>query len=259
VATVTITDTAAPIITVVATDATATENSPDAGTFTFTRTGPTTADLAVNWQPAGTATFGSDYNLSSCCQVTIPAGQASTTVTVTALADVPNDPDETVTATITAGGSPPYAIGTPSVATVTITDTAAPIITVVATDATATENSADAGTFTFTRTGPTTADLAVNWQPAGTAVFSSDYNLSSCCQVTIPAGQASTTVTVTALADVPNDPDETVTATITAGGSQPYAIGTPYTAAVTIIDTSGFDMAWDLGAIDWIAGIFAQR
>ena len=45
--------------------------------------------------------------------MTIPAGQASATLTVTALADVPTDDDETVTVTMAPGGSPPYAIGTP--------------------------------------------------------------------------------------------------------------------------------------------------
>jgi hypothetical protein len=264
-ATVTITNTPAPVVTVVATDGSASEGG-DTGTFTFTRTGPTTDPLTINFNRSGTATIGGDYNLSpSSTTVTIPAGQTSAQTTVTALVDVPDDLDETVTVTIFAGGSPPYAIGTPNEATVTIVNTPAPIVTVVATDASATEGG-DTATFTFTRTGPTTDPLTINFTRSGTATIGGDYNLSpSSTTVTIPAGQASAETTVTALVDATEDLDETVTVTIFAGGSPPYAIGTPSEATITIIDNSGANMEWVLAAIDSTphaqvrSGNFAQR
>ena len=76
--------------------------------------------------------------------------------------------------TLTGGG--PYAIGSPSVATVTIVDTT-PVITVVATDASATEGG-DTGAFTFSRTGPTTEALTVFFTRGGTATLFTDYSLS---------------------------------------------------------------------------------
>ena len=65
--------------------------------------------------------------------------------------------DETVTVTTGPGRQPAVCDrDARAAATVTIVDTAAPVVTVVATDARAAEVGADTGAFTFTRTGPTT-------------------------------------------------------------------------------------------------------
>jgi hypothetical protein len=93
--------------------------------------------------------------------------------------------------------------------------------------------------------------LTINFFRGGTATIGGDYNLTpSSVEVTIPAGQASAETTVTALADATEDLDETVTVTIFAGGSPPYAIGAQNEATVTIVNTSGVDMEWSLAAID---------
>jgi len=60
-------------VTVAATDANASRANLDPGTFTITRTGGTSAVLAVNYSLGGTATNGSDYN-SLATSLTIPAG-----------------------------------------------------------------------------------------------------------------------------------------------------------------------------------------
>ncbi|MBA4446529.1 calcium-binding protein, partial [Cylindrospermopsis raciborskii CS-506_C] len=49
--------------------------------YTFTRTGPTTNTLAVNYTIGGTATNGSDYN-NIGTSVTFAAGSSTATVTV---------------------------------------------------------------------------------------------------------------------------------------------------------------------------------
>ena len=49
------------MVTIVATDANAIETGPDQGVFAFTRTGPTTFDLPVNFTIGGTATNFFDY------------------------------------------------------------------------------------------------------------------------------------------------------------------------------------------------------
>src|SRR5204862_6470806 len=86
-------------VTVVATDASASETGPDAGTFTFTRTGSTAAALVVQYRVGGTATNVSDYALLSG-SLTIPAGQASATVTVRPVDDPDAEAAETVDVTV---------------------------------------------------------------------------------------------------------------------------------------------------------------
>ncbi len=105
-------------VTVTANDPTATEAGPTTGQFTVTRTGSTTSALTVYFAVSGTATSGSDYN-SIGTSVTIPAGSASATITVTPINDTLVESDETVIVTLSANSA--YTIGTPSSATVTIT------------------------------------------------------------------------------------------------------------------------------------------
>jgi hypothetical protein len=88
--------------------------------FTFTRTGPTTFALQVNFGIGGTAGNAADYQ-NILGSVVIPAGQASTTLTITPVADGVSEPDETVILTLQASPTT-YLIGSPSSATVTITD-----------------------------------------------------------------------------------------------------------------------------------------
>ncbi|MBK9410940.1 MAG: Ig-like domain-containing protein [Gemmatimonadetes bacterium] len=113
--------TAAPqasVVTVVATDAAASETGPDGGTFTVSRTGSTAAALPVGFTLTGTATVGVDYAALNS-SVTIAAGQSSTAIQINPLADPLVEGNETVILTIGAGS---YSVGTPSAATVTIAD-----------------------------------------------------------------------------------------------------------------------------------------
>ncbi|HEX8353010.1 MAG TPA: Ig-like domain-containing protein, partial [Pyrinomonadaceae bacterium] len=106
--------------TISATDAAASEQGPDAGTFTVSRTGATGAALTVNYTAGGTATAGSDY-ASVGTSVTIPAGAASQVITVTPVDDdAVESGGETVTLTLAANAA--YAVGTPSSAAVNIAD-----------------------------------------------------------------------------------------------------------------------------------------
>ena len=107
-----------PVVTVAATDATATEAGLTTGTFTFTRTGSTAAALTVNYTVSGTATAGSDYQ-SLGTSVSFPAGQTKVTKTVKPLQDTLQELNETVIVTLKQNAS--YAVGNPGSATVTIT------------------------------------------------------------------------------------------------------------------------------------------
>jgi len=106
-----------PVVKVLATDAVATEAGATSGIFTVSRTGKTDADLDVKFSIGGTATEGSDYE-SVVRSVTIPAGQASAEILITAMDDLLAELDETVILTI--NPDPAYIVSGSNQATVTI-------------------------------------------------------------------------------------------------------------------------------------------
>ncbi|MDP1993020.1 MAG: C39 family peptidase, partial [Syntrophales bacterium] len=108
-----------PTVTIVATDATATEAGPTTGAFTISRTGSTAAALTVYYTVGGTSTTGSDRN-SLPEVLTIPAGASSAPIVITPVNDTLCEGDETVIITLKANAA--YTVGTRSAATITITD-----------------------------------------------------------------------------------------------------------------------------------------
>jgi len=112
-----------PTLTVVATDASASEAGPDTGTFTINRAGPTTAALTVNFSLGGTATNGTDY-VAVTSPVSMASGATTATVTITPIADSDFELSESVTLTLNAGTG--YSVGSPASATVTIADNQSP-------------------------------------------------------------------------------------------------------------------------------------
>jgi uncharacterized membrane protein len=232
VATVTIDDNDLPAVSVVAADAAAAESGPDVGSFTVSRTGSTTNALSVSYTLTGTAGNGSDYSLPTT--VVIPAGQPSATVTVTPINDLVSEPPETVILTIAANAL--YAVGSPTAATVTISDNDAPVVDINATDDSAAEAGSATGTFTITRSGDLTAALTVNYTITGSATNGADYTSLS-GSVVISAGVASATVVVTPVDDSADEANETVILTLAAGAG--YTIGSSNSDTVTIADNDG--------------------
>ena len=113
------------LVSVMATDPTASETGPQTGTFTVTRAGDLTAPLTVTFTLTGTATRGSDYTTLPAyaagvpLTVTIGAGVASATVTITPVTDSDaTEGPETVILTVVDGDA--YTAGAPATATVTI-------------------------------------------------------------------------------------------------------------------------------------------
>src|SRR5688572_30348625 len=76
-ATITIADNDVTCGTVATMDGACSANGRDAGLFTFTRSGPTTSALVVQYSVSGTATNGTDYTPTLSGSITIPIGQAS--------------------------------------------------------------------------------------------------------------------------------------------------------------------------------------
>ncbi|HEY1171781.1 MAG TPA: hypothetical protein VGH19_10450, partial [Verrucomicrobiae bacterium] len=111
-------------VTVSATDANASVIGLDTGVFTITRTGATTSALTVNLAYSGTATNGVSYN-TLATTVTIPAGSASTTITLTPKASTTLAANKTATLKAIAGTG--YTLGANASANVTITGNAVAI------------------------------------------------------------------------------------------------------------------------------------
>ena len=128
-------DTNPPVVTIIASDASASEIGPDPGTFTVSRTGPTNNDLLIFYHADGSAQPGVDYQALPG-HITIPAGAAAADITVTPIADVDTtfETNETVKVQLLPPyplrdgvGSPivwppPYVLGSPSNAVVNIAE-----------------------------------------------------------------------------------------------------------------------------------------
>lgn len=108
-----------PVVTLAATDPTASEQGLDAGALTLTRVGPTTSALTVNLKLSGTAVQGSDYQTIGA-SATIPAGSATVTIPVIPLDDPREETGEILIATLDSGTG--YVVVAPANATVTIED-----------------------------------------------------------------------------------------------------------------------------------------
>jgi hypothetical protein len=208
-ATVLIIDNEKPLVSIVATDAIASEPGTNKGTFTITRVGTTAAALTVALKAGGTAKSALDYDALPI-SVTIPAGDSAVTVETTVIDDPAVEADETATLSVLAGTT--YTLGTPSTASVTIQDDE-PTLTIAATDASASEFGPDAGEFTITRTGSTVYELIVKYSIGGTAKSGTDYTALT-ASVTIPAGQSSAVITLTPIEEQIAEPDETVILTL---------------------------------------------
>jgi hypothetical protein len=182
---------------------------------------------------SGTGTNGADYTSIPLTKAML-AGQASVDVVVTPIADATVEGPETVVFTL--GTVAPYELGSPSTATVTITDTETPLVSVTAFDSMASETlpgtPPDTGTFRFARTGSTVAPLVVTFTVGGTASAGDYTGVPVTLTVTIPAGSLTVDLIVTPVLDALPEAPETVEITVSDGAT--YDVGAPPSAIVTI-------------------------
>jgi hypothetical protein len=209
------------------------EVGPTPASFRITRTGNTNASVVVNFQITGTATAPGDY-ASISNSITVPAGVMTVDLPIVPLADGTVELDETVVVTLTS--APGAKIISPNKATVIIADGTAnnlPVVTVTSTNTPYAIENGGQGAFVFARSGSTTGALTLYLTFAGTAINGVD-----CAPVTnvvtIPIGQASVTVNVTAINDVLIEGEETLIAALTQRDT--YRIGYPADTTVTIQD-----------------------
>jgi hypothetical protein len=223
--------------------------------YTFTRTGDTTNEFTVDYQVAGTATFGSDYNQSGAASftattgtITFAAGAATATLTIEPTADGLIEGDETVALTLMS--DPNYVIATPATVTGTILNDDVPAVISLAL---ATDNALEDGAanlaYTFTRTGNNLSALTVNYKISGSAtVIASattvvDYIQSGQTSfntgnktgtITFAAGASNATLTIDPTADTTLENNKTVGVTLKTGDG--YTLGTTAVVTGTIVD-----------------------
>ena len=165
------------------------------------------------------------------------ANSATATVTVDPTADTTIEADETVALTLAAGSG--YRIGTTAAVVGTILNDDLPVITLaVSPTAGAIEDGSANLVYTFSRTGPTTNALTVNYSVGGTATLGTDYSgiaaTPATKTVSFAANSATATVTVDPTADTTIEADETVALTLAAGSG--YRIGTAAAVVGTILN-----------------------
>jgi Calx-beta domain/RTX calcium-binding nonapeptide repeat (4 copies) len=227
-------------VRVTATDSNAGEGTTlNPGVFTITRTGSTANALTVNYTISGTAS-STDYN-SIPSTIVIPAGQASTTVTVTPTDDALTEGNETVILSLT--DTTNYDLGTPNSATVIVADNEQQdtVVNLSVAPASIFENGTTNLVYTFTRQGATTNFLTVNYSVGGAATFSSDYTQTGAGSfnattgtITFGTGSSTATLTINPTADPVIENNETVALTLAAGTG--YSIGTATAVTGTILD-----------------------
>ena len=208
-----------PVVTLAAKAASVSEGG-DA-VFTLTASPAPVADLPVSVTVAADGAYGITAGTQT---VTIPT-TGSATLTLATTDDATDEPDGSVTVTVTDGSG--YTAGDPASGTVAVRDDDVPAVTVSA-GSEVTEGG-DA-VFTLTASPAPAADLAVSVSVA----TDGDYGIAAGNRtVTIPT-TGSATLTLATTDDSADEPDGSVTATVQAGSG--YTVGAAGSGTVAVRD-----------------------
>ena len=226
-----------PTVTLVLSPDSITEaNEQSTVTATLDRVSGADTTVTVSVAPVSPAVAG-DYTLSANRELTIPAGSTTSTgtVTVTSVNNAVDAPHKTVTVSATATNT--QGITAPNPVTLTIEDDDdAPKVTLVLSPDSITEvNAQSTVTATLDHPSSEATTVTVSVSPVSPAV-AGDYTLSSNRVLTIPAGQTTSTgtVTVTSVNNAVDAPHKTVTVSGTATNSQ--GVTDPDDVTLTIRD-----------------------
>ena len=202
--------------------------------FAVTLDRAATEAVRVDWATSdGSARAGTDYTAGSGT-VTFGAGDSRRTVSVTVAGDMVDEPNETLTVTLSGASGATVGDG---VATGTITDDDdAPAVTLVLTPASVSEAGGQSTvTARLDRPSSEATVVAVSAAPVAPAV-AGDYTLSASTALTIAAGRTASTgvVAITAVDDTVDAPHKTVTVSATATNAQ--GVTAPSSVTLTIRD-----------------------
>jgi hypothetical protein len=219
-----------PVVSITTTDTAAAEPGTDTASFTVTRSGDTTAPLTVQLRISGTASNGVDY-ATLPTSLTLPAGVASTNITVTPLNDSIGEANESIIVTL--AGSQQYDVRDLLFVAIDLADDGdTPTATLSVLKPVAYEsNPARIGQFSVNFSTPNAGNTTVNYLVGGTATNGVDY-------VTIPnsatvlAGQTNVAINIVPKDNGVIDTNRSVTITLTNGAG--YVLGSVTNGSVTI-------------------------
>ena len=222
----------------------ASQSGPLPGLFTISRAGQNlNLPLTVSFSLGGSATnYPGEYTISpagitpnAANTIIFAANALTTNITIIPVVDAVARPLTTVILAL-AGGTG-YAVSSPANATVFITNTATPAITITNLDAQMYERTNDYARFKVSRLGDVSVDLtgAVNISFGGTATAGTDYYYDSAV-IDLPPGLISTNLKVYPIHNGMVTGPLTITATAASGTG--YNVGTPAsTGTVTVVDS----------------------
>jgi autotransporter-associated beta strand protein len=248
-----------PIVNVTTEPPSSADEDGDIGIFyTFTRTGAIDQALSVNYQLGGTATFDTDYITpglpSPNGTVDFVAGSATATLLITPKTDALVEGNETITVNLLPANNAEYQVGAVGSATGTILDEDTPLnnISLTVSPIEVVEDISGNLIYTFTRTGPTTESLRVDYNVGGTATVIDDYDVrgallfqSSVGSIQFDVGVSTTTLIIDPRVDFINESTETIALTLTpsrydayfGGRSRSYIIDTPNAVVGSILNS----------------------
>ena len=205
--------------------------------LTVNRTGGTSGAVSVSYATAnGTAVAGTDYTASSGTLSWAAGDSTAKTISVPVIDEQLTSGSKTFGVTLSAptGGA---ALGTPSTATVTITDNdVVPGTIQLSASGYSTSESAGTVTLTVNRTGGTSGAVSVSYATSnGTAVAGTDYTAASGTLSWAAGDNTAKTISVPVTDEHLTSGSKTFGVTLSAatGGA---TLGTPSTATVTITD-----------------------
>jgi len=209
--------------------------------YTFTRPAATAASMiTVNFNVSGTATLIDDFANPTTTGLTFGATSGTivmgaavetVTLTITTATDTLIEGNESVVLTLAAGTG--YEVGSPNVATGTITDDDTTTVDIAA-QTNGNEDAPTNGAFTVTQNAVSTTETTVNYTATGTATSGSDFTVTG--SVVIPANMSTGTIDVTVIDDVLVEATETVIITLNSTDNTSVTVGTPASASINILD-----------------------
>ena len=188
-----------------------------------------TSTVSVGYALSGTATRGADYSIAGVTSnngtVSVASGMTVVDIPVTITDDANNEPNETLTLTLSDGAG--YGVGGTRAHTLTIRDNDVPVLT-IAGGADITEGAAASFTLTASPTphSPLTASLTVS--------ASGSYGVSTGTRTVTVGTNGQGALSLTTTGDSTDEPNGSVTATLTSRSG--YTIGNPSAATVNIAD-----------------------
>ncbi len=226
---------AEPTVSLSVDTATLAEDGSDSpATVTATLSGQSSAAITVDLAFSGAATLNDDYTRSGT-QIVIPALGTTGSVTIAAVQDAIDEPDEDVVVDVDAVSAGATENGTQQVTVTILDDDAEPTVSLSVDTATLAEDGSDSpATVTATLSGQSSAAITVDLAFSGAATLNDDYTRSG-TQIVIPALGTTGSVTIAAVQDAIDEPDEDVVVDVDAVSAGATENGTQQ-VTVTILD-----------------------